>query len=123
MYTLDTKKILKKSIIVYVFVTIFCIIFNYIYSLFSHGISSAHMTYVFMLPLVLGVFAFYFCYRKNLYDRVAFNLYNAGIATLIVGCILKGILYIAGADNTYYNFYFLLGFILVVLAIFKLKKI
>lgn len=120
MYTLDTKKILKKSIMVYVYVTIFCIVFNYIYSIFGHGIKSNYMKYAFVIPLILGVLVFYICYKLNLYNRISFNLYNAGIVTLIVGSILKGILYIAGTDETYYKAYFIIGIILIILAIIKL---
>lgn len=117
MYTLDTKKTLKKSIIVYIFITIFCIIFNYIYSIFGHGIKSIYMMYSFIIPLILGVVVFLILYKINLYNRISFNLYNAGIATLIIGSILKGIFSIAGTDINYYIYYFITGIILIIISI------
>jgi hypothetical protein len=98
---------------IYVFTTLFCIVFNYIYSLFSHDVSSPFMSYAFIFSLVLGVVGFIVIGLLNLDNRVAFNLYNAGIATLTVGSILRGIIDIAGADTTYPIYYFLVGTVFV----------
>lgn len=103
----------KITVKIYVFTTLFCIAFNYIYSLFGHGVSSPFMSYAFVFSLVLGVVGFVGIGRLNLDNRVAFNLYNAGIATLTVGSILRGIIDIAGADTTYPIYYFCVGTILV----------
>lgn len=46
-------------------------------------------------------------------NRILFNLYNAGIATLTGGSILRGIIDIAGADTTYPVYYFLVGTVIV----------
>jgi hypothetical protein len=103
----------KRTVKIYVFTTLFCIAFNYIYSLFSHGVSSPFMSYAFVFSLVLGVVGFTVFGRLNLGNRTAFNLYNAGIATLTVGSILQGIIDIAGADTTYPVWYFLVGTVFV----------
>lgn len=99
-------KIIVKN---YVLTTLFCIVFNYIYSLFSHGVSSPYMSYAFVFSLVLGVAGFTVFGQLNLDHQIAFNLYNAGIATLTVGSILRGILDIAGANSTYPVYYFITG--------------
>ena len=88
----------KTTVKIYVFTALFCIAFNYIYSLFGHGVSSPFMSYAFVFSLVLGVVGFTVFGRLNLDNRIAYNLYNAGIATLTVGSILQGIIDIAGAD-------------------------
>ena len=106
---MKTKKIVK----IYVFTTLFCIVFNYIYSLFGHGVSSPFMSYAFVFSLVLGVVGFSVFDRLNLNNRIAFNLYNAGIATLTVGSVLRGVIDIAGADTTYPVYYFIVGAIFV----------
>ena len=103
----------KTTVKVYASITFFCIAFNFIYSLFSHGVSSLFMSYAFVFSLVLGVGGFIVFGWQNLENRVAFNLYNAGIATLTVGSILRGIIDIAGADTTYPVYYFLVGTVLV----------
>jgi len=99
----------KTTVKIYVFTTLFCIAFSYIYSLFGHGVSSPFMSYAFVFSLVLGVVGFVVFGRLNLDNRIAFNLYNAGIATLTVGSILRGIIDIAGADTTYPVYYFFVG--------------
>lgn len=106
---MNTKKTTRK----YVFTTLFCIVFNYIYSIFSHGVSSPFMSYAFVFSLVLGVVGFTLFGRLNLDNRIAVNLYNAGIATLTVGSILRGIIDIAGADTTYPAWYFFVGTVFV----------
>jgi hypothetical protein len=103
----------KKTVIIYVFTTLFCIAFAYIYSLFSHGISSPFMSYTFVFSLVLGVVGYTVLGWLHLGNRTACNLYNAGIATLTVGSILQGIIDIAGADTRYPVWYFLVGTIFV----------
>jgi hypothetical protein len=103
----------KTTVKIYVFTALFCIAFNYIYSLFGHGVSSPFMSYAFVFSLVLGVVGFTVFGRLNLDNRIAYNLYNAGIATLTVGSILQGIIDIAGADTTYPVWYFLVGTVFV----------
>ena len=102
-----------KTVKIYVFTTLFCIAFNYVYSLFGHGVSSPFMSYAFVFSLVLGVAGFTVLGRLHLENRVAFNLYNAGIAALTVGSILRGIIDIAGADTQYPVYYFLVGTVFV----------
>ena len=104
----------KKTASTYLFTTLFCIALNYVYSLFGHGVSSPFMSYAFIFSLVLGVVGFILLGWLDLDNRVAFNLYNAGIATLTVGSILRGIIDIAGADTTYPFFYFFVGTVFVV---------
>lgn len=103
----------KKTVIFYVCTTLFLIAFNYIYSLFGHGVSSPFMTFAFGFSLVPGVIGFLVIGWMGVQSRTAYNLYNAGIATLIMGSLLKGILDIAGADTTYPVYYFIVGSLLV----------
>lgn len=93
----------------YIFATLFCIVFNTVYSLFGHGVTSPFMSYAYVFSLVLGVGGFILVGQLHLENRVAFNLYNAGIATLTVGSLLRGIIDIAGADTIYPVYYFVVG--------------
>lgn len=105
----------KKTVITYLVITLFCIAFNYLYSIFGHGVSSPFMSYAFVFSLILGVVGFVIIGRLNLENRIAFNLYNAGIATLTVGSLLRGILDIAGADSAYPIYYFVVGTLFVLI--------
>ncbi|MCB8975864.1 MAG: hypothetical protein H6657_00355 [Ardenticatenaceae bacterium] len=102
---MNTVKIVKT----YIFTTLFCIVFNTVYSLFGHGVTSPFMSYAYAFSLVLGVGGFILVGQLHLENRVAFNLYNAGIATLTVGSLLRGIIDIAGADTIYPVYYFVVG--------------
>lgn len=98
----------------YLYATIFCAAFGVVYPLFGHGVTSPFMSYAFVFSLVLGVFGFLALGWLHLENRVAYNLYNAGVATLTVGSLLRGILDIAGADAIYPLYYFIVGALLVV---------
>ena len=100
--------------IVYLVCTLFLIAFNAIYSFFGHGVSSPFMSYAFAYSLVLGVGGFVLLGLLKLENRITSNLYNAGIATLTVGSILRSIIDIAGADSIYPVFYFVVGTVFVV---------
>jgi hypothetical protein len=65
------------------------------------------MDYMFIYPLLGGAAAYFITglifrkMRKSGTIRLGSNLYNAGIATLIAGCMLRGILEIAGTGSAY----------------------
>ena len=104
----------RATVLLYGLATLFCIAFNAVYGVFGHGVSSPFMTYAFSFCLVLGVGGFLVLGRLKLADRIAFNLYNAGIVTLTVGSLLRGVLDIAGADAPYPAYYFVVGALLTV---------
>lgn len=110
MFTSDIKKIYFKTFIIFICATIFLIIFNSVYSIFAHGVSSNAMTYAFLYPL-LGVFAYGVLFFVNWYDRVSYNTFNAAIATISTGSLLLGINEIAGADSIYYNYFYITALI------------
>lgn len=116
---LDTNYFKKQSVI-YFIITILCILFGYIYELFSHEVYSNYMIYSFIFPLVLGQFpsmlvAFSIIKRKPC--RISLNLYNAGIATLTIYSILKGVLEIYGTTNSLIVWYLYIAVILIVVAL------
>ena len=117
---LDIKKIYKKTIIIYIVTTLFCILFNYVYSLFSHNVSSTYMQYAFVYSLIGGVGFYSILSLLKIYNRIAYNLYNAAIATLTFGSIFQGIVDISGSDVTYSNNYFILGTALLGISLFIL---
>ncbi len=109
LFTLENKKTiqlfyLKKWVKPYCFLTLFCMLFSYIYSQFSHGVSSPHMTYLFAYPLVLGVLAglMLYSFEKKSTDYFwSSHLYHTGVTALILGSILRGVFDIAGTASVY----------------------
>lgn len=112
LFTSDIKKIYFKTFIIFVCATIFTVIFNLVYSQFSHGVSSDAMTFAFIYPLI-GVVVYGILFFINWYDKVSYNTFNAAIATITLGSILLGVNEIAGADSNYYKYYYLVSYTLL----------
>ncbi len=100
-----TQKFYKeKWIKTYGLVTLFCMLFSYIYSQFSHGVSSPHMTYLFLYPLILGVFVgmlFYYFEKSSTDFFWPSHFYHTGVVALVLGSLLRGIFEIAGTASVY----------------------
>ncbi|MDR0286467.1 MAG: alanine--tRNA ligase [Clostridiales bacterium] len=105
-------KNLNKTIIVYVSLTVFAFVLNWAYSLFSHGVSSYAMEYMYLWLFGCGVVVFTLIrlFFKNITGhkryRLFYNLYNSGVAVLLTGMLLRGILEIAGGSSPYIKFYY-----------------
>lgn len=78
-----------------------CAIFGGIYEHFGHGVYSGYMIYAFLLPLILSVIPGVFLRMRDaeMIPEASGRLWNFGVATLTVGCILKGALEIYGTTN------------------------
>ncbi|MBQ8380019.1 MAG: hypothetical protein IJX34_04295 [Clostridia bacterium] len=119
MSTLDINlKTINKTTIVYVIITILTYIASFIYLKLSFGVVSIFMQYIALIPLILGVIVYFILGRlKNIsHSRVAYNSYNAAIATLVFGSALQGILDICGSSSDYTIYYLILGIILILIA-------
>lgn len=110
-------------------------IFGAIYEYFSHGVFSYYMIYAFMIPLACGTVPYLISFIRNnsrsrnsntlknsqapdafsMIDAIKEGLlYHAGIATLTLGSIMKGVLDIYGTTNRLIIVYPVLGAILVI---------
>lgn len=112
----------KKSIISYFIVTIFLILLNYIYSIFSHNVSSNYMTYMFIYPLVTGILvSIFILINKNISKLKSFyigkSILNYGIAIMVFRSFMKGVFEIAGTDSNYLIYYFYMGLILILILV------
>jgi hypothetical protein len=95
---------MRKTAIVFLATSLFCIFFNWIYGRYSHGVHSDHMTFMFVYPLLGGTVAYLIIGalpKVRMPGRLAKNLYNSGIATLTVGSAVQGVLDIAGTSSPY----------------------
>lgn len=109
------KKQLKKTILVYLILSVIAVVVDKVYGVFGHGVDSDAMTWMFLYPLLGGVL--FYTVINLLFSkiiifsgyRVFYNIYNSGIATLTFGSFLKGIFEIAGTNSDYLMYFYLVG--------------
>lgn len=112
-----------RTMLVYLGVSVFCVIFDRVYSLYGHGVYSASMSLMFLYPLIGGSLVFLLLWLlKPTADaaphyRVYYNLYNSGIAALTAGSMLKGVFDIAGTSSPYTVIYFICGWALIAVGV------
>lgn len=113
----------RKTVLIYLAVTIGCVVFDRIYAIFGHGVYSAAMSLMFLYPLLGGVLPFMLlglllpqADQARLY-RFSANAYHSGIATLTIGSLLTGILQIAGTASPYLIGYSVTGWSLLVIGL------
>lgn len=128
MFTLDMNKQKRfrqstKTSIVYLAISIFCFIFNAVYSLFSHGVSADAMTYLYLIPLLGGSLPFLLLRfllpqaEASLHYRFFYNCYHSGIALLTTASMLLGIFEIAGTSSSYLSLFYVLGGVMIVISL------
>ncbi len=120
---------MKKQIVTSLCVSVFLIVFNAVYTYFGFGEYSLHMRYMFLFPLIGGAlvpFAVTALGFSHYVGRACFNLWNASIATFVVGCTVQGIINISGRYTEYGMVYLVIGIIIaiasVVLYVLGVKK-
>lgn len=126
MSILDINKRIKKTKKIFFLTMIFTIVFDRIYSLFSHGVSSLSMNLMFLYPLVGGVVGYnilgYLFKNKKDDMIILFNIYNSGIAILTVRSLLKGIMDIAGTSSQYIKYYLIIGILFIIISVIGFIK-
>ena len=89
-----------KNTVKYLVLSVFVFVFSQIYEYFSHGVYSNYMLYAFLIPFLgLCVPSFLLHSLKKSLPANSRFLWKAGIATLTVGSIYKGILEIYGTNG------------------------
>ena len=122
-----------KSLLPITLTTVFVFVFAKIYGIFSHGVSSAFMSYAFLLPLSLIFLPklLNLCTgnrlwngslkrkeeegEKNLFlSSLASFLWKSGVAVLTVGSLYKGVLDIYGTSGSFEWVYLVVGVLTLV---------
>lgn len=121
MSTSDIEKAraLKRAKI-YIPITLFCMLFGFIYEKYSHGVYSNFMIYAFVFPLIGGMFFWLLIgtSRKSFhFNRLFLNCHAASIATFTVGSIFKGVLDIYGTTSKHCYVYWIAGIIFASIAV------
>ena len=105
----------KRVMIIYLLTCAFCMLVFFVYNIFSHGVLSFFMTFLFLWPLVLGVipaFVLYLAMKGRhvfLPSRIPARLWRSGVASITMASLLKGIFDIAGTDSVHTVVLFLAG--------------
>ena len=107
----DRRGSMKRTVVVYLFVILFCALFGAVYECFSHEVYSYFMLYAFVFPLAGGALPFVGLafYGKALPGRIACNLYHSGIAALTAVSLFQGVLDIYGTTNRLVLVYWIAG--------------
>ncbi|SDN75654.1 hypothetical protein [Acetanaerobacterium elongatum] len=109
----------RKTMLVYLAISVFCIVFDRIYALFGHGVYSASMSLMFLYPLLGGALPFLLLWQfapqedSVSHYRLYYNCYNSGIAALTVQSLLNGIFEIAGTASRYLIVFVVCGWVMV----------
>ena len=119
MSTSDT--LLRRDLPYLLAGTVFLALFGAVYEHFSHGVYSYYMIYAFAVPLILGVVP---CVAALAYQAcpppAPRRLWNAGIAVLSVGSVMRGVLDIYGTTNALIAVYGAVGCVLLGLAALRM---
>lgn len=127
-----TSQISWKSLLPITLTTVFVFVFAKIYGIFSHGVSSAFMSYAFLLPLSLIFLPklLNLCTGNRLWNgsldteeeegkklflsSLASFLWKSGVAVLTVGSLYKGVLDIYGTSGSFEWVYLVVGVLTLV---------
>lgn len=118
---LDTNY-LKKQSILYIIITIICMIFSFIYELNSHHVYSFYMIFAFIFPLLSFLLSIYLYKKYKKINRIGINLYNSSIACFTLYFYIMGFLKIYGTTNSKVYVYLILGTLLFILAMIYLTR-
>ncbi len=102
----------QKRVKPYIGITLLCALFSYVYSLFSHGVTSPYMSYMFLFPLIFGVAVGILCmlFKKSVSQYFfATHFYHTGVAALILSSMIRGIFEIAGTASVYQSILMVIG--------------
>ncbi|MFH0993713.1 MAG: hypothetical protein V1761_05120 [bacterium] len=109
MFTSANNKIFFKRALTYLFISAFLFVFNLVYGLFAHGVSSAFMTFAFLIPLIGGTVASLALIFLPPANEIVTNLWRMGLATIVVGSLLHGVFDIYGSEVPLVNVFFIVG--------------
>ncbi|HEM6088439.1 TPA: hypothetical protein U2B88_000442 [Streptococcus suis] len=109
-----------RTFITYLATTTFLFIFSRIYESLSYGEVSVFMHYMFCVTLVGGGLLLGLLTIKPNLSRLAFNLWNSGVATITAGSLLRGIINLSGRSTTLDQPYWFVGASFLILALISL---
>ena len=119
---INAASLYRRTARTYLGVTLFSIVFCLIYERFSFGESSDFMRMMFLAPLVLGVLPFNLLALRSQalpFSRQACLLWHSGVAILMSGCLIRGIIEISGRVSDYDLFYWIAAAVFLIAAFIR----
>jgi hypothetical protein len=105
------KRSVFGKMLPYLIASACCALFAFVYSIFSHGVHSAFMTWMFLIPLAGAVVS------VAMRGRKARATFASSVLTFTLGSCFAGVLEIYGTTSMYTPIYCVAGIILLVIAI------
>ena len=101
MFTSVTKKSASKHFFTYIGLTIFSLVFTFVYERFSYGESSMFMRMMFFAPLAGAlIYLLTGMGMSWVRNRVSKFLLNSAIAVVSSACLVKGIVEVSGRTTS-----------------------
>ncbi len=91
----------------WLFISIFCAVFSTIYEIFSHGVYSNAMIFLFVYPLLLGAVPCFLLEKAQ--QPYPNRFYQDGVFTITLASLLTGILEIYGTSSVYTTWFLYAG--------------
>lgn len=107
----------KRNALVWLGISIFCMIFAAVYEYFSFGVYSASMILMFLYPLLLGAL------MCIIFRRDMGRLWNDGVLLLTAAAMIRGILEIYGTSSPYTFWLTVLGLLCIFLGMIRMYVI
>lgn len=110
---------MKRYFFLFIGASVFCAVFAFIYHLFSHGVNSTYMTFLFLWPLALGALPAFLAwgaeeaFPKAVPGPTAWYTWCEGVETLTMASLLRGIFEIAGTASVYQQYLMKAGWIIL----------
>ena len=96
-----------KFTYIWLFISIFLLIFSTIYETFSFGVISLSMVFLFLYPLLLGALPTFFIEKYGLSKMN--RIYIDGVIILTIRSLIVGVLEIYGTDTRFSKYYMIAG--------------
>lgn len=105
----------RQRLLVSLGVSAFCLLFFLIYNIFSHGVHSPYMTFLFAWPLLFCVLPSLILLAGLIPEplAVAQDLWNAGVAACTMSSLLRGIFEIAGTQSVLQVYLMQFGYLVI----------
>ena len=101
MFTSVTKKSASKHFFTYIGLTIFSLLFTFVYERFSYGESSMFMRMMFFAPLAGAlIYLLTGVGMSWVKTRLSKLLFNSSIAVVASACLVKGIVEVSGRTTS-----------------------
>ncbi|MCR4674148.1 MAG: hypothetical protein K5675_03990 [Lachnospiraceae bacterium] len=119
MLILDKSDTLKKTALITLAFSIFSMVVSVLFSKTNTEITSYYMTFLALVPFVLGFIPTFFLLWRGMPQPgfFSYHLYFFGVAALTMSCFLRGIFEITEHTSMYQVYLFYIGLVAAIIGI------